>query len=68
MVDVTYTGPHQAVEIETKPGVFVTVASGETVTVPDAVAKGDPAKNLGGLLEQTDTWREVKKTPAKKTD
>jgi hypothetical protein len=55
-MDVTYVGPHNAVEIEVK-GQFVTVAKGETVTVPDVVANGDPAENLGGLLDQPDNWK-----------
>lgn len=61
MVDVTYKGPHNAVEIEVKPQVFVVVKHGETITVADKVAKGDPTENLGGLLDQPDNWAEAKK-------
>lgn len=58
MVDVTYKGPHAAVEIEVKPEVFVVVKHGESITVADKVAKGDPDANLGGLLDQPDNWVE----------
>lgn len=73
-MDVTYIGPHNAVEIETKshvPGtlaVLAVVKNGETVTVSDAVAKGDPKAGLGGLLDQPDNWVEAKKATAKKLD
>jgi len=65
MVDVTYTGPHNAVEIEVKPEVFAVVKQGETITVADKVANGDPAAGLGGLLDQPDNWT-VKAKPEPK--
>ena len=65
-IEVTYVGPHNAVEIEATPGTFTVVASGQTIEVSDKLAKGDPAANLGGLLDQPANWVEPKK-PAPKT-
>jgi|JI10StandDraft_1071094.scaffolds.fasta_scaffold278895_3 hypothetical protein len=65
-MDVTYIGPHAAVEVETRPRVFTVVKQGETISVTDALAKG--SGDLGGLLDQPDNWVEAKKTPPKKTD
>jgi hypothetical protein len=46
-VKITYTGPHDAVEV---PGVGV-VKHGDTLTVPDAVGQS--------LLEQETNWQPV---------
>jgi len=61
MVDVTYEGSRGPVEIEVGFMRFVVVKPGETVSVPDKIAKGDPSAGLGGLLDQTDAWSEAKK-------
>jgi hypothetical protein len=53
-MDVTYIGPHAAVEVETRPRVFTVVKQGETISVTDALAKG--SGDLGGLLDQPDNW------------
>lgn len=58
MSTIVYVGPFDAVEIETKPGVFVTVKNGETVTV------GDPS----GFLEQSDNWQTPKVSPTTKQE
>jgi hypothetical protein len=67
-VELTYIGARGSVEIETAPTVFTVVKAGETVTVPDALAKGDPKAGTGGLLDQPDNWVEAKKPAPKKTD
>lgn len=58
MVTVKYVGPFGAVEIETAPRRWRTVAAGEEIEVADALA--------ASLLEQTDNWAEPQATPAKK--
>lgn len=52
MQQLTYVGPHDAVEVAGQ-----VVAQGESAPFPDALAKS--------LLEQTDNWQPVK-APAKK--
>ena len=58
MKSVTYVGSFDAVEIETAPGLWATVANGDALRVADRIADG--------LLEQSDSWVEAK-APARKT-
>jgi hypothetical protein len=58
MKSVTYVGSFDAVEIETAPGLWATVANGDALSVADRIADG--------LLEQSDSWVEAK-APARKT-
>ena len=58
MKSVTYVGSFDAVEIETAPGLWATVANGDALSVADRIADG--------LLEQPDSWVEAK-APARKT-
>jgi hypothetical protein len=68
MIDVTYIGRYPEVEVEITAGSFTKVKNGESVSVPDKLAKGDPDNDAGGLLDQPDNWAEAKKTPAPKAD
>lgn len=55
MTRLTYTGPHDEVEI---PSAGVVCKRGDSVEVPDALSKS--------LLEQADNWAPVKATTTKK--
>lgn len=55
MPRITYTGPHDEVEI---PSAGVVCKRGESVEVPDELGKS--------LLEQADNWQPLKATPNKK--
>lgn len=48
MKKIQYRGPHDQVEIEVAPALWVTVARGDTVEIP--------AKIAAALLTQTDNW------------
>jgi len=56
-VKVEYVGPHSAVDVPLANGHVITVRRGESVDVPEQLAKG--------LLVQ-DTWAEPKKAAPKK--
>jgi hypothetical protein len=51
-MDVTYVGPHDAVQLDLGDGVAVTVARGGKVTVSDELA--------AGLLDQPTNWQPAK--------
>ena len=56
-MEITYLGPFDVVEIERAPGVWVDVAKGASVDLPEGTAKS--------FLVQDDTWALVKSKKSK---
>ena len=57
MQTLKYKGPHDAVEVEVAPRLWVTVTRNSTIDVADKLA--------GQLLEQVDNWATATKKAAK---
>lgn len=66
---VTYIGAHDQIEVEVAPGVWRTVADGEELAVPPAVAGRAPEGDDpgSGLLAQPDVWAAEPKAKPKTT-
>lgn len=59
-MDLTYTGPHDRVEVPLPDGRTVEVARGGTIGVPDDMA--------GSLLDQASNWQPAKRRNTKGDD